>query len=138
MAPRDTTTGHDFEKMVVPALERGGYSIKRHVSIGDRPGGGAHEIDIIASKNAIHLLVSLKWQQVRGTAEQKVPFEAMCLGRALRTGQYRKAYLVLGGHGWTLRQFFVSGGLKEYLKNIERVQIIDSNYFIASANTGNL
>jgi hypothetical protein len=42
--------------------------------------------------------VSLKWQQVGGTAEQKVPFEVMCLADAVRAGH---AYLVLGGDGWT-------------------------------------
>ena len=31
------------------------------------------------SKNGRQFLVSVKWQQVSGTAEQKVPFEVICL-----------------------------------------------------------
>jgi len=43
-------------------------------------------------------LISMKWQQVSGTAEQKVPFEVICLIEALKNngGRYSKAYLVLG------------------------------------------
>lgn len=37
----------------------------------------------------------MKWQQVSGTAEQKVPFEVICLMEAVATGAYQKAYLVL-------------------------------------------
>ena len=42
---------------------------------------------------------------VVGTAEQKVPFEVVCLADAVVTGAYAKAYLVLEGEGWKLRSF---------------------------------
>ena len=72
--------------------------------------------------------VSLKWQQTSGTAEQKVPYEAMCLIEAARCEpeRYEKAYLVLGGPAWTLRDFYTEGGLWEYMRHEELLSIIDA------------
>ena len=72
--------------------------------------------------------------QVSGTAEQKVPFEVICLEEALRTGSYQRAYIVLGGDGWKLRNFYVSGGLKKYLRLSGKVEIHQLEGFIAKAN----
>jgi len=46
-------------------------------------------------KDGASVLVSLKWQQTSGTAEQKVPFEVMCLADAVRTKKADRAFLVL-------------------------------------------
>ncbi len=81
----------------------------------------------------------MKWQQVSGTAEQKVPFEAMCLAEAVRTStMYTRAYLVLGGMGWKLRDFFVGGGLREHLTYGNLVIITTLELFVARANSGKL
>jgi len=58
---------------------------------------GSHVVDAVAEKNGKQILISVKWQQVSGTAEQKVPFEVLCLLEAIENGPYQKAYLVLGG-----------------------------------------
>jgi hypothetical protein len=79
MTPRNTRTGGVLEQMVLPALDQGGYSHRVQVNIGQRLGCGQHFVDVIARKDAQDLLISLKWQQVSGTAEQKVPFEIICL-----------------------------------------------------------
>ena len=84
------------------------------------------------------LLLSVKWQQTGGTAEQKVPFEVICLAETIRSGGYTKAYLVLGGEGWKLRQFYTSGGLAEHLRGASRVEIVTLEGFIARANQGRL
>jgi len=86
------------------------------------------------------VLISLKWQQVSGTAEQKIPFEAICLAEAVlaSNGKFRAAYLVLGGEGWSLREFFVSGGLNRHLRYGDRVKIVTLETFIALANQGRL
>lgn len=85
---RDTGTGAVLEAMVLPALRRGGYLTQTQVLIGQRWGGGRHLIDVLAQdKDGGKLLVSVKWQQVSGTAEQKVPFEAICLAEAIRASQ---------------------------------------------------
>ena len=53
-------------------------------------------------------------------------------------GKYSKAYVVLGGDGWSLRDFYVGGGLKEYLNYSELVQIMTLEQFVAKANKGQL
>lgn len=124
--------------MILPALRQGGYSYETQVKVGQRPGGRPHKVDAVAQKEQKKFLVSLKWQQNSGTAEQKVPFEVMSLADAIAGGQYAKAYLVLGGDRWTLRDFYVSGGLRKYLRNIDSVEIVTLERFIASANKGML
>ena len=114
MVPRDTRTGTVLEQMILPALNKGGYIYKTQVNIGRRPGGKKHVVDVIAERNKDKILISLKWQQISGTAEQKVPFEVICLSHALRQGVYNKAYLVLGGTGWSLRDFYTTGRLNDY------------------------
>ncbi len=135
---RDTRTGGVLEQMVLPALSRGGYTCQVRVKVGQRLGCGAHFVDVIAEKDEKRFLISLKWQQVSGTAEQKIPFEVICLSEVLEAGKYEKAYVVLGGEGWTLRQFYVGGGLQRYLKGSELVDIITLEGFVARANKGQL
>ena len=124
--------------MILPALKRGGYAFDTQVNIGKRIGGGIHKVDAVAEKEGRKWLVSLKWQQVSGTAEQKVPFEVICLAEAVGQGGFEKAYLVLGGEGWKLRKFYVEGGLSKYLRGTERVEIVTLEAFVANANTGKL
>ena len=124
--------------MILPALESGGYRHRTGVNIGRRLGQGRHIVDVIATKDDENYLVSLKWQQVSGTAEQKVPFEVISLSEAMRDGAYARAYLVLGGDGWRLRDFYVSGGLDKHLAHPELVEILTLERFIAVANQGAL
>src|SRR5713226_2791692 len=138
MSPRDTGTGGVLEAMVLPALQRGGYTYKVQQVIGSRFGGGRHFVDVIAEKDGRQYLVSMKWQQVAGTAEQKVPFEVLSLADAVLTGSFQKAYLVLGGEGWKLRTFFASGGLNAHLTHADKVEILTLEGFIAKANQGKL
>lgn len=135
---RDTRTGGVLEAMVLPALKRGGYEYQTQVKVGKRPGGGTHKVDAVAEKNCEQILVSLKWQQTSGTAEQKVPFEVVCLAEEVRAGHFQKAYLVLGGDGWTLRDFYTSGGLQQHLTHADKVQVVTLERFVAIANKGTL
>jgi hypothetical protein len=75
MISRDTGTGAVLERMVIPALEGGGYSVQQRVLVGERLGGGKHIIDVLAQKDGRRLMVSLKWQQVSGTPSRR------CLSR---------------------------------------------------------
>src|SRR5689334_15972720 len=115
MAPGVTSTGGVLEAMIVPALSHGGYTIQQQHLVGKRIGGRKHVLDVLAVRDGKTIMISLKWQQVSGTAEQKVPFEVICLADAVRTTNASCAYLVLGGDGWTLRDYFTSGALKEHL-----------------------
>ena len=107
-------------------------------TIGTRCGGGTHKVDAIATRGDDRILVSLKWQQTGGTAEQKVPFEVMCLADAVRTGHAQRAYLVLGGDGWTLRDYYTSGALSEHLTHVALVKVVTLEAFIRLANNGQL
>lgn len=138
---RDTGTGRILEQMIIPALSGGGYKVYPQQHIGERFGGRKHFIDVIVeSSSGQQFLVSLKWQQVSGTAEQKVPFEIICLAEAVLNGtrEFSKAYLVLGGEGWSLRDFFIKGGLQKHLTHSDLVTILTLEGFVAKANRGEL
>ena len=140
MSPGTTATGSVLEQTILPALHHGGYIVQKQVVIGTRPGGSRHKVDVIATgaDGASHL-VSLKWQQVNGTAEQKVPFEVICLIDRLQSDdEYASAYLVLGGPGWRLRDFYFAGGLSTHIRNADLVKICALEEFIAQANKGAL
>lgn len=136
--PRDTKTGSVLEAMIIPALIQGGYEYETQVSIGNRPGGGRHLVDVIARKAGKNHIVSVKWQQVSGTAEQKVPYEVMSLADAYQKGGFDSVYLVLGGDGWSLRDFYLSDEFKSYLRYGDKVNILTLETFIGLANKGRL
>jgi len=139
MTPGNTRTGGVLERMVLPALDQGGYTYRTQVRVGKRLGTGVHLVDALVQKPAQKpFLVSVKWQQVSGTAEQKVPFEIICLIEAIESGEYEKAYLVLGGEGWRLRDVYVGGVLKRYILNSEKVEIVTLESFVGRANQGKL
>jgi hypothetical protein len=141
MPPRDTRTGAVLESIILPALTRGGYTFRKQVLVGARPGGRDHKIDVLAQDKAGHsYLVSMKWQQVGGTAEQKVPFEVICLVDIMtrQADKFRGAYLVLGGTVGHCATFYIAGGLAEYIKHTERITITDLEHFVAKANKGGL
>ena len=138
MSPGSTRTGVVLERMILPALDQGGYTYETQVLLGRRLGLGRHVVDAVAHKSDRNVLISLKWQQVSGSAEQKVPFEVICLLEALQTGEHDKAYLVLGGEGWTLRNFYTAGGLKPFLVDSEKVDVVTLEGFVGRANQGKL
>ncbi|GBD07306.1 hypothetical protein HRbin21_01124 [bacterium HR21] len=144
MAPRNTGTGWVFEQMVVPALERGGYSYQKQYRAGIKPDGRPYIADLLVTDLRVNpnrkLLVSLKWQQTSGTAEQKVPYEVITLLALLDTSNYHGAYLVLGGGGWSpeLKKFYTGGGLATYIPGASRIRILDLYDFIALANNRQL
>ena len=139
MSPGTTKTGHTLEQMILPALAQGGYSAQSQVYVGLRPSGKRHRVDLLATdKDGRRYLISAKWQQVAGTAEEKVPYEIICLAETVATGRYARAYLVLGGAGWTLRRFFTGGGLHRHLAHAELVTVLTLEEFVGRANRGRL
>lgn len=139
--PRNTRTGSVLEQMILPALQQGGYTYETQVRLALRMTGKRHILDVPARDTAgKESPISLKWQRVSGTAEEKVPYEALSLAEAIRTsnGVFDKAYLVLGGSGWSLREFYVGGGLNDHLQHGNLVEIIGFESFVARANGGKL
>ncbi|MBK1834328.1 PD-(D/E)XK nuclease superfamily protein [Roseibacillus ishigakijimensis] len=137
---RDTTTGKDFEKLVGAALRESGYQVRKQVPVGTRPNGSKHTIDLLARRGERSLLISLKWQESSGTAEQKVPYELICLSEALKQarGAHQAAYLVLGGEGWTLKKFYLAGGLDRHLQLDQPVHLLGARDFLTRAREGQL
>ena len=135
---RDTRTGKDMEAFIRIALERGGYEYQEQVLVTNRLGGGRHYADFLASLNGECILVSAKWQQTSGTAEQKVPYEYMCLAHVLsESPDIHRAYIVLGGDGWTKHEFYLNE-LDGWVATEEFVDVVRLEGFIAKANRGNL
>lgn len=96
-------------------------------------------IDVLAQNPAgSQILISMKWQQVGGTAEQKIPFEVICLVETLRQERFQSAYLVLGGDGWRYKDVYLSGALNEFIRGAERVNIVTLDRFVSLANQGKL
>lgn len=137
MTPR-TKTGTVLERMVLHSLKEGRYEFKTQVHVGQRFGCGKHYVDVVATKGELRFLISMKWQQSKGTTEEKVPFEVLCLIDAVKSLGYHKAYVVLGGEGWKLRSFYVGGGLTEHLRDSSLVEILTLESFVARANKGKL
>lgn len=90
--------------MIIPALQRGGYGCEKQVELGCRPGGRKHKVDAIATKGGARIIVSLKWQQVSGTAEQKVPFEVICLREDTTKTFVASSAMLIGAVFLDLRQ----------------------------------
>ena len=57
---------------------------------------------------------------------------------AVTAGHAVRAFLVLGGDGWKLRDYFTSGKLSEHLIHAALVRVVTLEAFIRLANNGQL
>jgi hypothetical protein len=131
-----------LEEMVLPALQLAGYQYEKQSCIGRVMGDRPYRADLLVhdQRSGRRIVVSLKWQQVAGTAEQKIPFEVIALLQLLESRECDDAYLVLGGTGWTarLREFYLSGGLCRFMPEANRVKIVGLEEFIKLVNNRQL
>jgi len=131
-----------LEEMVLPALQLAGYQYEKQFYIGRVMGGRPYKADLLVHDRGSgrRIVVSLKWQQVAGTAEQKIPFEVIALLQLLESRACEDAYLVLGGTGWTpqVREFYLSGRLCTFMPEAERVRIVGLEEFIKLVNNRRL
>lgn len=136
--PRDTSTGRVLEQLVEPVLRSAGYTYDKQVVIGSKPDGKPYKADIFLPQGRI--AISLKWQQVGGTAEQKIPFEVIALLHLCQERFCQKAYLILGGNGWTpaLKTFYLAGGLSQFISYQPKVELLSLEEFIARVNRRSL
>lgn len=141
MPGRRSSTGRTFEDLLRPVLANNGYVSQFRTRVGTTPNGRSHIADVlVTAADGTDFLVSVKWQQTSGTAEEKVPYEYLKLKHALDTAlgpdgpRFRKAYLVLGGEGWTMRELYTGGWLEASIPTAGRIQVITLEQFIALAN----
>lgn len=125
---RDTSTGTNYEKRIDLLLEENNVQYQSQVTIGTKRNGGRHRVDLIIGET----LVSLKHQEVGGTAEEKVPFEFMKLQHAVEDYNYDNAIIVLSGNtGWTWKEYYLSNEFKQSMKILyPDVMIISHEDFI--------
>lgn len=138
-----TKTGSTLEASVEAVLLNNSYAVEKQIVVGSKPGGGRHRADLVGMRpNGTRFLVSLKWQQTTGSAEEKIPFEVIKLLHTLREneGRYDHAYIVVGGDGFSqgLVEFYLSPEFRSYIREGERVEILTLNELIARANKGSL
>jgi hypothetical protein len=138
-----TKTGSTLEVTVEAVLLNNSYAVQKQVAVGTKPGGGRHKADIVAMRpNGSKFLVSLKWQQTAGSAEEKIPFEVIKLLHTLRENPavYDKAYIVIGGDGFSagLVEFYLSPEFRSYIRESEKIELLTLNDVITRANKGAL
>uniref|UniRef100_A0A7C5VIM0 PD-(D/E)XK nuclease domain-containing protein n=1 Tax=Thermus caliditerrae TaxID=1330700 RepID=A0A7C5VIM0_9DEIN len=150
MSPRNTRTGAILEYTVLPALERNGYHYFARSVKGRRSQKEPdprllpdpfkllkeHRLDILVLVEGSKVGISAKWQQVKGTAEEKVPMEVLRLLKFIEQGFLDRAYLLLAGEGWTLRDYFLT---QEFLDNFcspgrARLHIVDLDRLLSLIN----
>ena len=129
---RTDKTGKYFEYFIEYLLSKKGYNVDEQVTIGLRPTGGNHNVDLVVSDwdgTEEQELVSLKYQDVAGTAEEKIPYEIMCLQDAVNSGRYVSALIVLAGKGWQHADSYINGAFNKFM-NCPDVQVIDYDTFV--------
>jgi len=140
MAPggKGTRTGTNMERMIAAALGFNNYRFEKQVYIGQQLFGNRYKADFIVNDK----IISLKWQQVSGTAEQKIIYEIATLIKIIdgSGGRFTKAYIVYGGNGF-------SPGALNYMQHNMNVGLLihgdlvfieSLNDFIARINQHNL
>lgn len=128
---RCTNTGKIYEKEVKTLLlEHSKHKVQSHVNIGKKRNGGKHYVDLLLNSD---VLLSLKYQEVQGTAEEKIPFEIMKLQHAIDDYGYSGAMLVLAGpeSAWKWRDYFLSDEFQSEMKKIyPDVRLLSNSQFI--------
>jgi len=131
-APRRTDkTGKYYEYFIEYLLGRKGYNVDEQDNIGLRPTGGEHNTDLIVEDwdTGEKEIISLKIQMGQGTAEEKVPYEAMCLQHACETYGYTHAVIVLAGDGWKHDDAYINGAFSKWM-NTPDVEVISHDTFM--------
>lgn len=128
---RDTTTGKSYEDVVEELLiEHTDFKVQSQVNIGEKRNGGRHYVDILLNEKQ---LISLKYQRVPGTAEEKVPFEVMKLQHAVDDHGFHSAVIVLAGpdKAWKWKDYYLSDEFQTSMKQIyPDVRIISHQQFV--------
>ena len=147
-ASRDTSTGkvneadieqfliENFNAAVYPQAEVGTQfdTGKKHI-VDILLGGKAHKKTKKAkrwiSEHIGGTLLSLKYQKVEGTSEEKIPFEYLKLQDSIDNYEYDSAIIVLcGDDGWTLKKTYLNEEFVSQMKSIcPDVTITDEDNF---------
>ena len=95
-----TTAGTEVENFIEYDLERHGYNVETQVEAAGINVSWSR-IDIVITSNLVSEAISLKYQDVPGTAEEKILYEAESLSLMCRAHNYWRGTIVLCGYGWS-------------------------------------
>jgi len=129
-------TGKEFENFCYDLLDRTDYNVEEQVCIGTRPTYGKHYVDlevILDEEFNKRNIISLKYQDVAGTAEEKIPYEQMCLQAACEEYGYNKAYIVLAGPGWKHDDSYRDGVFDKWMSTPD-VFVLNFDEFLQEFN----
>lgn len=129
-------TGKEFENFCYDLLDRTDYNVEEQVCIGTRPTYGKHYVDlevILDEEFNKRNIISLKYQDVAGTAEEKIPYEQMCLQAACEEYGYSKAYIVLAGPGWKHDDSYRDGVFDKWMSTPD-VFVLNFDEFLQEFN----
>jgi hypothetical protein len=128
---RNTTTGKKYEKEIELLLnEYSDHDVKPQANVGLKRNGGKHYTDVLLNSSE---LISLKFQCVQGSVEEKVPFEFMKLQDAIDDYGYKSATIVLAGpdKAWKWKDYYLSDAFSSRMKlAYPNVRVISHNQFI--------
>ena len=130
-----TRTGTGQEIMIESLLKFNSYTYEKQIFIGNQLFNNRYKADFVINDS---IIVSLKWQQVSGTAEQKVIYEIASLIKIIaESSKYNIAYLVIGGNGFSVnaKEYLFNQKHKEMFKNGDLVKSISVEDFIAKLNS---
>ncbi len=132
-----TRTGTGQELMIESLLDFNHYDYQKQVFIGKQLFNNRYKADFVVNNS---IIISLKWQQVAGTAEQKVIYEIASLIKIIENDNFKKAYLVIGGNGFSqnAKEYLFSQEHRNILKHGDLVENIGVEDFIARLNNHNL
>lgn len=137
---RNTRSGRIWETVIRPVLDAhyaGRYG--EQVAVGLKLTGEPYLADFVVYEPSGDIIVSAKWQQTPGTAEDKILWDIANLIAIVRqSGRYRKAYVVLGGSGFSnaMRTFLLQQGHRGVLQDGHLVEVVSLEDFLARANQG--
>ena len=118
-------TGKDYEHFCEHLLTQAGYYVLEQEIVGLRPTGGNHVTDLVVNGT----IVSLKFQDVAGTAEEKIPYEQMCLEHACHVYGYDGAIIVLAGPGWKHADAYRAGVFSTWM-HTPNVRVMNHDEFL--------
>ena len=132
-----TRTGTGQELMIESLLEFNHCDYQKQVFIGKQLFNNRYKADFVIGRS---IIVSLKWQQVAGTAEQKVIYEIASLIKIIENDNFKKAYVVIGGNGFSqnAKEYLFNQEHRNILKHGDLVENIGVEDFIARLNNHNL
>lgn len=126
-------SGQRFENMAAGILQDSGWELEKQYVVGYRLGKRSkHRVDIKASKNTDDILVSCKYQDVPGTAPDKLPYEYMSLLHSVNTNGMTRGFIVLFGKVLQEANVFARhriGELEPYMTISNKIVVCDFEEF---------